>query len=105
VKFVRLSTIALAWLALGVPLCAAEKPASPSVLTKMSNTTKRAVNNTKNALTPKKTVAKNTGATKTYKPKAVKEEKPGFFKSLFNPEPPPPPKTIKEWMSLKQIHP
>jgi hypothetical protein len=39
------------------------------------------------------------------RPKSSKQEKPGFFKSLFQPEPPPPPKTIKEWMSLKRVQP
>ncbi len=32
-------------------------------------------------------------------------KKPGFFYKLFHPEPPPPPKTVDEWMSLEQIHP
>jgi hypothetical protein len=38
-------------------------------------------------------------------PKNSKQEKPGFFKSLFQPEPPPPPKTIKDWMSLERVQP
>jgi hypothetical protein len=39
------------------------------------------------------------------KPPRSKDEPPGFFQSLVTPEPPAPPKTIKEWMSLQQIHP
>jgi hypothetical protein len=32
-------------------------------------------------------------------------EKPGFFKSLFTPEEPPPPQTVGEWMKLPRLDP
>jgi hypothetical protein len=76
---------------------------SPSVVTKMSAGTRRLANNTKSMLTPKKPATRGTKVVQSSK-KAT-DEKPGFFKSMFAPEPPPPPKTIKEWMSLKQVHP
>jgi hypothetical protein len=72
---------------------------------KMTGSTKRLVSNTTGMLTPKKTTIKKSGTTAYYKAPLPPQEKPGFFKSLFQPEPPPVPKTIKEWMSLKQIHP
>lgn len=78
----------------------------PTVITKMTNSTKRLVSNTTNKLTPKKNAAtKKSGTTAVYPKQTNKDEKQGFFKSMFNPEPPPPPKTVKEWMQLKQIHP
>jgi hypothetical protein len=56
-------------------------------------------------LTPKSQPAKNNSTTSMQASKNLKEPQQGFFKSLFNPEPPPPPQTIKDWMKLKQIHP
>jgi hypothetical protein len=74
-------------------------------LTKASAGTKRFVANTKNLLSFKKSPpTKRTGTVATHSARPKKDE-PGFFHRLFNPEPPPPPKTIEEWMSLKQIHP
>ena len=82
---------------------AAKKPA---VLTKVSASTKRLVNGTKNMLSFKKPTApvKRSGVIATHSSRP-KQEAPGFFQKLFHPEPPPPPKTIEEWMSLKQVHP
>lgn len=77
----------------------------PAMVTKMTGGTKRLVTNTANKLSPKKTTTRKSGTTGLVRAKDPREEKPGFFQSLFHPEPPPPPKTIKEWMSLKQIHP
>jgi hypothetical protein len=54
---------------------------------------------------PKTVTTRKSGLTGVQKAKRTEQPKQGFFKSMFNPEPPPPPKTIKEWMSLKQIHP
>jgi hypothetical protein len=54
---------------------------------------------------PKTVTTRKSGLTGVQKAKKTEQPKQGFFKSMFNPEPPPPPKTIKEWMSLKQIHP
>jgi hypothetical protein len=77
----------------------------PQVLTKVSAGTKRFVAGTKNMLSLKKPApAKRTGTTATHSARS-KHEEPGFFYKLFHPEPPPPPETIEEWMSLKQIHP
>jgi hypothetical protein len=80
---------------------------TPSIGTKLTTGPKHIVTGTKNMLTPKKpqTVRKSgtTGVQIAKSPKSA--DKPGFFKSMLHPEPPPPPKTIKEWMSLKQIHP
>ena len=76
---------------------------STSLATKMSNSTKRLASNTKDMLTPKKSSSRDTKVVQSSK--TSREQKPGFFKSMFSPEPPPPPKTIKEWMSLKQVHP
>jgi hypothetical protein len=80
---------------------------TPSVVTNLSNGTKHFVTSTKNILTPKKQPSvRKSGTTGMQVAKDSKPaDKPGFFKSMFHPEPPPPPKTIKEWMSLKQIHP
>ncbi len=83
------------------------KSSSPSAVTNLSNGTKNLVTSTKNILTPKKqpSVRKSGTAGLQVAKGAKSADKPGFFKSMFHPEPPPPPKTIKEWMSLKQIHP
>ena len=63
------------------------------------------VDGTKNMFSSKKKAPKKvTGTTGIYT-MHPKQEEPGFFHKLFHPEPPPPPKTIDEWMSLKQIHP
>lgn len=78
---------------------------TPQVVTKMTDGTKRLVSNTTNIFTPGKTTTRKSGTTGIEIAKKPPQEKQGFFKSMFNPEPPPPPKTIKEWMSLKQIHP
>jgi hypothetical protein len=78
---------------------------TPRVVTKMADGTKRLASSTTSMLSPKKITTRKSGTTSIERAKDTKEEKPGFFKSLFHSEPPPPPKTIKEWMSLKQIHP
>lgn len=82
---------------------------TPTVLDKMSAGTKRFVSNTKDALTPKKLTAKKpakkSGTSTARKAKRPEPPKQGFFKQLFNPDPPPPPKTVEEWMSLEQVHP
>lgn len=78
---------------------------SPPVLANMGTSTKRFVSNTKNLLSFKKpATTKQSGTTARYSLRPNRDE-PGFFYKLFHPEPPPPPKTIDEWMSLEQIHP
>jgi hypothetical protein len=76
---------------------------SPSLVTRMSDSTKRFASGTKNLFAPKKSTSR--GVKSVQASKVAKDEKPGAFKSMFTPDPPPPPKTIKEWMSLKQVHP
>jgi hypothetical protein len=85
----------------------ASKPSKPGVVKNLSNGTKSLMTNTKNALTPKKTttVKKSGSSGKKASNNPKTPDKPGFLDSMIHPEPPPPPKTIKEWMSLKQIHP
>jgi hypothetical protein len=78
---------------------------SPTVVAKMTDGTKRLVSNTTGIFKPKTVTIRKSGLTGTKNPKKSEPEKQGFFQSIFHPEPPPPPKTIKEWMSLKQIHP
>jgi hypothetical protein len=75
---------------------------TPTVFAKMSSSTKRFVNNTKSIFSPKK---KSKSKSATGLVSRQKPPEPGFFHKLFHPEPPPPPRTIEEWMSLKQIHP
>ncbi len=79
---------------------------SPAVMSKMTDGTKRFVNSTKSMLMPKKpTTTRKGGVTAVHK-KNPPPEQQGFFKSLFQPAPKPQqPRTIKEWMALKQIHP
>lgn len=105
----------LSWLGLGsdgaassvriTPVASSSK--SPSILSKMNAGTKKMVTSTKNTFTPKskkKTVAK-TGTMTVRKAKNAEQEKPGFFKSLFQPEEPEMPRTVNEWMSLKRVQP
>lgn len=82
-----------------------EASKTPQVMGKMTGGTKRLVSNTTGLFKPKTVTTRKSGLTGVKKAKKYEEPKPGFFQSLFHPEPPPPPKTIKEWMSLKQIHP
>jgi hypothetical protein len=79
--------------------------AKPAVVTKMTNGTRRLVSNTKNMLMPSKpATVRKSGTTAIHKKNAT-ENKPGFFKSWFAPQPPQTPRTIKEWMALKQPKP
>jgi hypothetical protein len=92
------------------PTSAARQPQpTPTVFNKMSAGTKRLVSNTKDALTPDKKPTKKptkkSGSTTVRKAKRPPAPKQGFFKQLFNPEPPPPPETVQEWMSLEQVYP
>lgn len=76
------------------------------MLSGVTNGTKNLVNGTKAVFTPKKKPSVRKGGTTAIHPaKKTPTEKQGFFSSLVNPQPPPPPKTIKEYMELKQIHP
>ncbi len=100
--------VALALVSFGARLASAEsasggrwpaKASSTPIITKVSDSTKRLFG------AKKKSVTSGSGGTSVVQPKTTRSEKPGFFKSLFQPEPPPPPKTIKEWMSLKKVQP
>jgi hypothetical protein len=78
---------------------------TPAVFAKMSDGTKRLVGNTKKLFVPAKPPVKRRGVTATHPARRPEPPKQSFFKRLFNPEPPPPPKTVNEWMSLKHVHP
>ncbi|MEX0678195.1 MAG: hypothetical protein WD063_14020 [Pirellulales bacterium] len=78
---------------------------TPPVFTKMTGGTKRFVSGTKNLFVAKKPPAKKRGVTATHRAARAEPPKQGFFQRWFNPEPPPPPRTVEEWMSLEQIHP
>lgn len=77
---------------------------TPPVFARMTSGTKRFVTGTKNLFVAKKPAAKKRGVTATRRAARPAPPKQGFFKRWFNPEPPPPPRTIEEWMSLEQIH-
>ncbi|MGD9721629.1 MAG: hypothetical protein AB7O59_05925 [Pirellulales bacterium] len=78
---------------------------SPAMITKVGTSTKRLVTNTKNLLTFNKPLSAKKAGTSAMTVGRPPYKEPGFFYKLFHPEPPPPPRTIEEWMSLKQIHP
>lgn len=84
-----------------------EAPAAkgPSVLDKMNAGTKRLVDNTKKLFTPDKPPVKKRGVTAVRRAQKPKPPQQSFFGRLFNPQPPPPPQTIDEWMSLDQLRP
>ena len=78
---------------------------TPQLLSKMTGGTKRLVSNTTGMFKPKTVTTRKSGLTGVQKAKKPEQPKQGLIQSMLHPEPPPPPKTIKEWMSLKQIHP
>jgi hypothetical protein len=78
---------------------------STPVLTRLTGSTKRLATNTKNLFVSKKPPAKKRGVTATRKAEHPEPPRQNVFKRWFNPDPPPPPKTVEEWMSLKQVHP
>jgi hypothetical protein len=84
---------------------ASAKTKSPTVVANLTDGTKRLVSSTTGIFKPKTVTIRKSGLTGTKNPKKSDPPKQGFFQSMLHPEPPPPPKTIKEWMSLKQIHP
>src|SRR5262245_9199533 len=61
------------------------KANSPSVVSRMAGGTKRMVSNTTGMLTPKKTMVKKSGTTAIQRAPLPRQEKQGFFKSLFHP--------------------
>ena len=80
----------------------------PSMMTNITNAPKRFVSSTKTLLSPKKSQsapAKRSTASSRVSSKSNPPQSPGFFKSLFSPEEPPPPKTVGDWMKLKQVRP
>lgn len=78
---------------------------APQVFSKMGDGTKKLVSNTKNLFVAKKPPVKKRGVTATHRAPKPEVQKQSFFKRIFNPEPPPPPRTVGEWMSLEQVHP
>lgn len=79
---------------------------APPVVGKMTSGTKRLLTSPTSLFKKTKPKqVKTSGVTKVTKAKRNESEREGFFKSIFNPEPPPPPRTIDEFMSLEQIHP
>jgi hypothetical protein len=78
---------------------------TPTVLTKISQAPRQLVNNTKNLFVSKKQPSRKGASTVIKRQPRTEQKQPGFFKQLFRPEPPPPPRTVEEWMSLEQIHP
>ena len=104
------STSRSSWL----PFASGSKASTPAkntggsgvpIISSFSRGTKKLVSSPTSLLTSKKQTAIRQSGTTGLLSSKPKQEKPGFFKSLFHSEPPPPPKTIKEWMKLKQIHP
>jgi hypothetical protein len=78
---------------------------TPPVFARMKDGTQRFWTGTKNLFVAKKPPAKTHGATVIHRAARSEPPKQGFFKRWFNPDPPPPPKTVEEWMSLEQVHP
>lgn len=75
------------------------------IISSFSRGTKKLVSSPTSLLTSKKQTAVRQSGTTGLQVSNPKQAKPGFFKSLFQSEPPPPPKTIKEWMKLKKVQP
>jgi hypothetical protein len=78
---------------------------TPAAFSKLTSGTKRLASNTKNLFVARKPPAKKLGVTATRRAERPQPPKQNFFKRWFNPEPPPPPQTVDEWMSLEQVHP
>ncbi len=78
---------------------------APNVFTKMTSGTKRFFTNTKSLVTPKKPPKKTRGVTAIHRAEKTEQPKQGFFSQLFHPQSTEPPRTVKEWMSLDQVHP
>jgi hypothetical protein len=83
----------------------AQTSSKPAVVTKVTDGTRRWVSNTKSMLMPSKPAPVRKSGTTAIHKKNANEDKPGFFKSWFAPKPPQTPRTIKEWMALKQPKP
>jgi len=82
---------------------AAPPPAkpSPSMLTKISNGTKKLLAKTKNALTPKAAPQKvSIQPPNPYMPKTQPAQKKAWFDGLLAKKAPPKPKTPSEWIGL-----
>lgn len=71
---------------------------TPTMMARMNAGTKRFVQKTKSLLTFDKTANQGTAYVRP-----TKHKEPGFFYKMFHPAPPPPPETVKEWMSLEQV--
>ncbi len=84
---------------------ASKKTKSPNFLTKMTSGPRRLLASTKNLLVPdKKPPAKKATVTNVRRHAKTKPQR-GFFEQLFHPGPPPPPRTMGEWMALDQPRP
>ncbi|HTM54610.1 MAG TPA: hypothetical protein VL175_11310 [Pirellulales bacterium] len=99
------ATVHAAWFTAGDDSSGKPDKKGESAINTATTNPMRLVANPMNIFKPKTVTTRKSGLTGVQKAKKTEQPKQGFFKSMFNPEPPPPPKTIKEWMSLKQIHP
>ncbi len=72
---------------------------------KMTDGTRRLVNGTKSMLLPKKQQPVRKSGTTAIHKKNAEPPKQGFFHSWFHSEPPQTPRTMREWMALKQVQP
>lgn len=86
------------------PTNVSQTSASTPMLARMKGGTARFLTSTKNLFVANKP-AKTRGVTATYPASRPQPAKPGFFRRWFSSDPAPAPKTVKEWMSLEQIHP
>ena len=77
---------------------------SQNILTKMTSPARRLLTSTKNLLVPKKNPQENKAKVTSVRRHGKEKPQQGFFTRLFQ-GPPPPPRTMKEWMDLEQIHP
>lgn len=100
---------AFTWL--GGKSATAPKPAKgtglkmPTLVTKMSNGTKRLVTGTKDLITPDKPPQKTQGLVAVRKADKPKPPQQSLLGRIFNPKPTPPPSTVSEWMALDQVKP
>jgi hypothetical protein len=81
------------------------KPAPVRLANSFTNGTKSFVQNTANMFRPAKGTSVKSKPKTKQKQAPNKNDEPGFWSRLFNSEPPPPPRTVEEWMRLEQIRP
>jgi hypothetical protein len=79
--------------------------AASKTLSQLTSAPGELISKTKQMLPTSKPAAKHSLHTRTIQRAKPKDEKPSFLKSMFVSEPPPPPRTVGEWMALKRIEP